>query len=144
MKTSVIIGIILLLVIVAIVLWSCSKKLSRVLLTKNKVYRWKIYHVTENNYPAGTNMYFEIFLGKHQLILPKEITGGERDISRFHAAGAYGNHETNYDSVLIVYEALAKDERGFDQRKMITIQVTFGGDNKIQLTDICTGQTTML
>lgn len=144
MKISIIIGSILILMIVVLIFKSCSKGISRILLTENKVYQWKIYHVTEKNYPSGKFRYFEVYLGKQQLVLPKELTGGVRDVSRFHAAGSFAGHETNYNAVLITFEAISKDARGFDQRNMVNILVSASGNNTVLVKDLCTGDTSIL
>ncbi|WP_168928011.1 hypothetical protein, partial [Chitinophaga terrae (ex Kim and Jung 2007)] len=117
-------------------------KISRTLLTDKKVYHWKIYHTTENSYPAGKFQYFEVFLGDQKLVLPKDLTGGVRDISQFHAAGSFGNHETDYNAVIIVFEAISKNENGFDERNMVSVKVTPQTQNELMVTNLCTGQTT--
>ncbi|WBV60124.1 hypothetical protein PFY12_13910 [Chryseobacterium camelliae] len=71
----------------------------------------------------------------------EELTGGVRDISQFHAAGSFGNHETDYNTVLIVFEAISKNENGFDQRNMVSIKVTPKTQNELMVTNLCTGQT---
>ncbi|KKO89221.1 hypothetical protein AAW12_24205 [Sphingobacterium sp. Ag1] len=143
MKTTLIfIGIALLVIIAIMIFNSCSRKITRTLLTDNKIYHWKIYHTTENNYPAGKFQYFEVFLGEQKLVLPKELTGGVRDISQFHAAGSFGNHETDYNAVLIVFEGISKNENGFEQRHMVSIKVSPLTINKLLLTNMCSGQAT--
>lgn len=143
MKTTLIFIGIALLVIVAIMLFnSCSKKIKRTLLTDNKVYHWKIYHTSENNYPAGKFQYFEVYLEGQKLVLPKEITGGVHEVSQFYAAGSFGNHETDYNAVLIVFEAISKNENGFNERNMVRVKVTPKTKNELMVTNLCNGQTT--
>lgn len=144
MKTALL--IFLILIVVAVVFYSCTPKLSRKLLTENQVYHWKVYHVKEYDFNMGTKHYFEVYHGEHKLILPKEMTGGYRDISQFLTAGTYNAGETNYDSVLIIFESLVKDEKGFVQRDRVSITVKAMDKNSKQLEvmNICTGKIAIL
>ncbi len=146
MKPVLIAGIFVLLLTVMIVGVACSQKTTRTLLSENKVYLWKIYHVQENRYPAGKYHYFEVYYGNQKLVLPKELTGGAREVSQFHAAGGHGPHETNYDTVLIVFEGFTKDARSFEQRSIVSISVRpeTGHGDSLRITNLCNGQTALL
>jgi len=98
--------------------------------------------VSENNFPAGKQHYFEVYYGNRQLVLPKDITGGVRDVSRFLAAGAYDAGATDYDTVLILFETSTKDERGFEQRGQTSISVRPepGQTGQLIVTDLNTGK----
>lgn len=146
MKMGFVIGIIVLFLITGVISMACSAKTNRTLLTENNVYRWKVYHVCENKYPAGKYYYFEVYYGDLKLVLPKEMTGGVREVSRFHAAGGHGPHETNYDTVLLVFEAFVKDERGFEQRSMVSLSIRpeTGSTGNFSVTNLCNGQTALL
>jgi hypothetical protein len=141
MKPIVIGCILILLLLVTIIFYSCSRRITRRLLTENKVYQWKVYHTTENNFPAGKQHYFEVYYGKTQLVLPREMTGGVRDVCRFLAAGAYDAGAAFYDSVLILFETATKDERGFEQRGQMSISVRPepGRTGQLIVTDLNTG-----
>jgi hypothetical protein len=82
------------------------------------------------------------YLGKQQLVLPKEITGGLRDVLRFHAAGSFGNHETDYNAILIMFETISKNAQGFDQRNMVSVKVSRLSKNKLLVSNLCSGDTT--
>lgn len=134
------------LLLLLVTCYAFSQRTSRTLLSENRVYHWKVYHVTERKFPAGNYQYFEVYNGDRALVLPKEMTGGVRDVSHFHAAGGFGPHETNYDTVLITFEAFVKDERGFEQRNLVSITVRPepGRTGKLLLTNLCSGQTAEL
>ncbi|WP_336960715.1 hypothetical protein [Chryseobacterium contaminans] len=138
--TLIFIGLIMFVIVTIMIFNSCSRKITRKLLTHNKVYHWKIYHITENNYPAGKFQYFEVYLGEKKLVLPKEISGGVREISQFHAAGSFGNYETDYNSVLIMFEAISKSTQGFDERNMVSIKATALTKNKLLLANLSNGE----
>src|SRR6218665_388133 len=102
MITKVIIIVLILATVVVIAACSVSRKTERSLLFENTVYDWKVYFVKENNFPAGTDRYYEVFYKGEKLVLPKEITGGVRDIGRFITAAALDISHTHNDAVLIV------------------------------------------
>lgn len=132
--------------ILTVVFNSCTAKLSRKLLIENQVYHWKVYHVKEYDFNVGTTHYFEVYYGEHKLILPKEMTGGHRDISRFLSAGSYNSSETNYDSVLIIFESLVKDEKRAVEHGTVSITVRATGRNleQLEVMNLCTGKITIL
>lgn len=146
MKLFSILALALLFIAITCMFYSCSRKSSSTLLTDNKVYKWKVYHVTENNYPAGIYHYFEVFYGDRKLVLPKEMTGGIRDVSRFLTAGGYDNSETHYDSVLITFQSFTKDEHGFEQRGTVNISIRPNDNDgkSFAIYNLCTGKTATL
>lgn len=137
-----IIGGVLIIVVIVVFCYSCSYGVTRKLLSENRVYHWKVYHVTERDFNTGTDHYFEVYYGEQKLVLPKEMTGGLRDVSRFHAAGGFNSGETNYDSVLIIFEAFSEDQRGFEQRNLVSVIVRPepGQTGKITIANLCTGR----
>ncbi|HEX6426484.1 MAG TPA: hypothetical protein VF008_02315 [Niastella sp.] len=139
-------AILLLLLFIAIAVYAYAKKQSRKLLTENQVYHWKVYHIKEHHFSIGTNHYFEVYLGSRKLVLPKELTGGSREVSRFIAAGAHNSGETNYDAVMIVCEGSVKNERGFEERQQMSLMVRAIGTNgnKLEVNNLCNGKTATL
>ncbi len=145
MKTATIICVVALCLFSAIA-YSCSRRITRTLLTENRVYHWKVYHIAENNYPAGKNHYYEVYYGDKQLILPAEMTGGLREVSSFVAAGSYDAGATNYDAIFIIFESYSKDQRGFEQRGQMSIAVRPepGHTGQFIVTNLCNGKTVTL
>ena len=146
MKISQIIGVLVILLLIGFVCFAVSRRTVRKLLSENRVYHWKVYHVTENNFPAGKFQYFEVYYGNQKLVLPKEMTGGVRDVSQFHSAGGFGNHETNYDTILIHFEAFVKNAAGFEERNIVSMSIrpVPGKEGKFIVTNLCSGATAEL
>ncbi|HEU4496527.1 MAG TPA: hypothetical protein VFR70_05715, partial [Flavobacterium sp.] len=95
---------------------------------------------------AGKYAYYEVLYKDQKLVLPKEITGGYKEISQFITASAIGAHETNNDCVLIVFEQLIKKENGFmEHGPYITLLVQANiHTNELTLHNTCNGQTAVL
>lgn len=132
MKTTIILAAVLLLIIIVIASCFVSRS-NRTLLFENNLYQWKIYYVKDHKVFVGTHSYYEVFYKGEKLVLPKEITGGVRDVEQFKAVSGYEMQETNNDAVLIVFEGYFMKENGFEERQVITILVRPASGNKDEL-----------
>jgi hypothetical protein len=131
------------LALLGLFLYARSAKVGRKLLYDNERYTWKIYHVTENYFPAGKFQHYEVFYRNKQLVLPKEMTGGVGEISQFHAAGAFDAGQTNYGSVVLIFEARIQKADGFEERNMVSLFIRTDNSrlNQLEVVNLCTGKT---
>lgn len=120
------VSIILLSIALVILLFnSCSNRLpknSKTLLFESRIRPWKIYYVKKYQTLVGhAQPYFEVYFNNIKLILPKELTGGIRDIDQFVSASGFESSATQNDTVLIVFEGFAKKENGSEERAFVTV-----------------------
>jgi len=117
--------IIFILLLITLIVYSCRwPNVNRnVLFQRSLPYAWKVVYVTEDNFPAGTTRYYEVFFDKEQLTIPKEIFGSIADISTFTGANAFDIHKENNNSVLLTIENITKRHNGSNSRQFISFFV---------------------
>ncbi|HLV24498.1 MAG TPA: hypothetical protein VKY36_06965 [Moheibacter sp.] len=120
MNYKITIGIVVAILIIGTVNACASKRIDRQLLSKGtKTYPWKIYYVTETEFPVGTKNYYEVKFDDKPLISSKEIIEGNHQIDKFTAAG----FDKNNGTVILVFPNYVKKENGFDETVLTTVIV---------------------
>ncbi|MFS0828193.1 hypothetical protein [Pseudomonas phoenicis] len=120
---------------------ACSgNQTQRTVVYENTVHHWRIEHVVQENFPAGSHQYYQVFLNERPLILPANAFNDERDIQRFLAAGGFDIGDWRNDSVVVTFENIqVREGKTYHliRSVMITPQLN---EREVALTDLLTQQ----
>lgn len=93
---------------------SCaSNKVDRRLVSEGtKTFPWKIFYVTENNFPVGKKSFYEVKYNDKDFVLPQELFGTQNDIKTFVSASDFNTSDTDYGAVVLVFYKIAPNDTG--------------------------------
>nr|WP_314491052.1 hypothetical protein [uncultured Pseudomonas sp.] len=120
---------------------ACSgNQTQRTVVYENTVHHWRIEHVVEENFPAGSHQYYQVFLNERPLILPANAFNDERDIRVFLAAGGFDIGHWRNDSIVVTFENI-QARGGSTQRLIRSVMITPQlNEREVALTDLLTQQ----
>ena len=116
--------------------YSCSGT-KKTLLFENRVHHWKVFFVKKRHISAGTYSHFEVYYKNRQLVLPKEITDGRREVSEFVAATAIDNRSSQFGMVTVTFEGDFAREDGVPYRAFVTLHIRPGKGDELMVTNPC-------
>lgn len=128
------------LVLGCVLLVSSCYGTRKTLLFYNRVHHWKIYFVKKSHFSVGTYHHFEVYYKDRQLILPKEITDGRREIREFISAAAVENRSSQFGTVLVIFEGQFANEDDLYYRAFVTLHIRPGPGNDLLVTNPCNGK----
>lgn len=106
-------------------LFACAgNKIDRRLISEgSKAFPWKIWYVTEDNFPVGKRSYYEVNYKDKDFALPKELFGTENEITSFVSAAGFNTSDTDYGAVVLVFYKITKQESGHSDWNLTTALV---------------------
>lgn len=106
-------------------LFSCAgNKIERQLISKgSKTFPWKIWYVTENNFPAGKKSFYEVKYNDKDFVLPKELFGTENDIKTFVSASDFNTSDTDYGAIVVVFYKISLNDTRHSEWELNTALV---------------------
>ncbi|MBJ9977202.1 hypothetical protein IAE35_12720 [Pseudomonas sp. S75] len=124
---------------------ACSgQQTERTVVYENTVHHWRIEHVVQHNFPAGTHQYYQVFLNDRPLVLPAKTFNDQRNIEVFLAAGGFDIGHWRNQSIIVTFENIQTRDKG-DVRLIRSIMITPDrNEHQVILTDLQTQQQVMV